>query len=100
MAQQTIRAYRIAEPSAGAIFLSQITDINRGTKGTRTISRSPYTSLYLNTAGRGGHIREIHKKHPLRFRVIDRDTVDGKVNSVIVRTPYSDICITYTIARI
>ena len=70
--------------------------IDACSKGSRTIGRCTYTTLYLNAFQARGKIGHIHPKHRLALRIVEGYTIDGHIDTCMVCAAYAEISISYT----
>ena len=65
--------------------------IDRGTKGSRAIGRSAYTTLNLHTIGGRCDVGHIDPEDSLRLRVVERYAIDGGIDASVVGATDAEI---------
>ena len=66
----------------------------------RTIGRGTCSALNLNIFDRRSEIGHVHPKDPVTLRIVDRYTVDRKIDPVSIRTAHPHGCVAYTIPTV
>ena len=69
--------------------------VEAGTKGCRTVSRGPYAPLNLDVFHRGGKVRHVDPKDPMRLCVVEWNAVDGGIDAGLVGSSDTNARVAY-----
>ena len=64
--------------------------VEAGAKGCRSIGGSTHAPLNLDVFHRGGKVRHVDPKDPMRLRIVERNAVDGGIDARLVGSSDTD----------